>query len=165
MSSLEIEPRPWGGTSGLAAPRASRATIDDPATAGASLLSESWPQLVEAIEAAATLEATGSQLENPKLLLRPLHLSAAVASARIVGNEVSVEDLLFDELGASPPRTADGVGGFSPCEAFNSLATLQHGIDRLDVVPLSRRLLQGLHRSLMFRLGDDRRPGELRTDE
>src|SRR5829696_1507969 len=58
-----------------------------------------WPLLVRAVEAAATLEANGAMLANPKSLLRPLHIAEALASVSIDGGEASAEELLRCEVG------------------------------------------------------------------
>jgi Fic family protein len=123
-----------------------------------------WPLLVAAIEAAATLEAHGALLANPRMLLRPLHVAEALASVRLNGGEASVEELLRYEVGALD--SVDGKDGSSSVrEAANCLSAVRYGEERLDDLAFSTRLLQGLHRMLTFRLGDDLGPGEFRHDD
>lgn len=112
--------------------------------------------LSEADRALGRLAGAGRLLPNPHLLLQPSIAQEALASSRIEGTQASLSDV-FDAQARNKPR--------GPVrEVTNYIEALEHGLGRLDSLPLSKRLLCEVHRILLDDVrGQDRRPGEVRT--
>src|ERR687898_1451233 len=117
--------------------------------------------LSEADRALGELAGLGRTLRNPYLLTRPFLRREAVLSSRIEGTQASLVDLyafevespLFDE-----PERRDDVH-----EVQNYVRALEHGLERLEELPISVRLLREMHAVLMEGVrGAQRDPGEFR---
>jgi len=117
--------------------------------------------LSEADRALGELAGLGRTLPNPYLLTRPFLRREAVLSSRIEGTQASLVDLyafeveppLFDE-----PERRDDVQ-----EVQNYVRALEHGLERLEELPISVRLLREMHAVLMEGVrGAQRDPGEFR---
>jgi Fic family protein len=108
------------------------------------------------------LSGVGSEMPDPLLLDAPFKRQEALCSARIEGAQVSLSDLLLDQVGAaraSVPR--DHLR-----EVLNCVATLRYGVERLQQVPLSLSLVRELHEQLLRgEIGSTRTPGEFRTSQ
>jgi len=105
------------------------------------------------------LAAAGRLLPNPDLLLRPYLLREALASTRIEGTQASMAEVLEADATGGPPN-ADVE------EVVNYAAAMRWGLERLDELPLSSRLLCEMHRRLMDGVrGRELAPGELRTSQ
>jgi Fic family protein len=120
--------------------------------------------LSEADQKLGELRGIGSYLHNPYLLIRPLQRSEAIASSNIEGTFTSLPELLLLEAGAEDPgRTSD------TREVFNYVQALRHGVERLDELPVSNRLILEMHRILLQSLPQARRghvtAGEFRTSQ
>lgn len=124
------------------------------------------PQLVmmldQASRSVATLAGVGETLPNPHLLIRPFLRREATLSSKIEGTLSSLSDVF--ELEA---RGRYGGGGYDDTnEVLNYVHALEYGIDRLDSLPISYRLVRELHEILMSGVrGHDKRPGEFRTGQ
>ncbi|HVT18954.1 MAG TPA: Fic family protein [Thermoanaerobaculia bacterium] len=106
------------------------------------------------------LSGLGQQLPNPHLLIAPYTRREAVLSSRIEGTRTTLSELLLDELGALPRPTAD------VREVRNYVAALEHGIERLKILPLSLRLVRELHLKLLSGVrGEKATPGEFRRSQ
>lgn len=106
------------------------------------------------------LSGLGRQLPNPQLLISPYARREAVLSSRIEGTRTTLSELLLDEVGALPHPSAD------VREVRNYVAALEHGIERLKTLPLSLRLLQELHSTLLSGVrGGQAAPGEFRRTQ
>lgn len=118
--------------------------------------------LSRADAALSRLSGLGSQLPNPHLLIEPYAKREAVLSSRIEGTQASLSDLFLDEL--DPERvekTRDDVR-----EVRNYVAALEHGIERLETLPLSLRLVREIHEILMTGVrGSHATPGEFRRSQ
>jgi len=115
--------------------------------------------LGDAEAALGQLAAVGHLLPNPDLLLRPYLLREALASTRIEGTQASMAEVLESDAAGVPPN-ADVE------EVVNYAAAMRWGLERLDELPLSSRLLCEMHRRLMDGVrGRERAPGELRTSQ
>src|SRR5947199_7715781 len=106
------------------------------------------------------LSGLGRQLPNPHLLIAPYTRQEAVLSSRIEGTRTTLSELLLDELGALPEPVGD------VREVRNYVAALEHGIERLNDLPLSLRLVQELHGKLLDQVrGGQSAPGEFRRTQ
>lgn len=123
------------------------------------------PALVRLLSVAdaalSELSGLGQVLPTPNLLIAPYLRREAVLSSRIEGTQTSLADLLADEAGQTPRATADDVH-----EVRNYVVALQYGIERLQTLPLSLRLVRELHQKLMQGVrGDRATPGEFRRSQ
>jgi cell filamentation protein, protein adenylyltransferase len=106
------------------------------------------------------LSGMGRQLPNPPLMIAPYVRREAVLSSRIEGTRTTLSELLLDEAGALPHPSAD------VREVRNYVAALEHGIERLKTLPLSLRLVQELHSTLLSGVrGGQAAPGEFRRTQ
>ena len=107
------------------------------------------------------LAGVGETIPNPHLLIRPFLRREAVSSSKIEGTQTSLSDLLMYEASA---RKRDRTGDAR--EVANYVYALEHGLERLASLPLSLRLFNEMHEILMGEVrGQDRRPGELRSEQ
>ncbi|MGE5281679.1 MAG: Fic family protein [Chloroflexota bacterium] len=115
--------------------------------------------LADAEEALGQLSAVGRLVPNPDLLIRPYLLREAVSSTRIEGTRTTIGEVLdVDAAGVSPGADVE--------EVVNYVAAMRWGMDRIDELPISTRLLREMHRRLMAGVrGRDLAPGELRTTQ
>lgn len=117
--------------------------------------------LSRADAALSELSGLGRHLPNPHLLIAPYVRREAVLSSRIEGTKASLSDLLIDEMERPTQRTEDDVR-----EVRNYVAAMEHGLDRLDKLPLSLRLVREIHGRLMKGVrGDFATPGEFRRSQ
>jgi Fic family protein len=115
--------------------------------------------LADAEGALGQLAAVGRLIPNPDLLIRPYLLREAVSSTRIEGTQATIGEV-FDADAAGGSQSADVE------EVVNYIAAMQWGLERLDKLPLSTRLLREMHRRLMAGVrGRELSPGELRTTQ
>ena len=74
------------------------------------------------------LKGTGRLLPNPHLLIQPYITREALASSRIEGTQASLSDV-FDAQARNKPE--------GPVrEVTNYILALEHGMERLDVLPV-----------------------------
>ena len=123
------------------------------------------PSLVRVLSLAdaalSELSGLGQILPSPNLLIAPYLRREAVLSSRIEGTQASLADLLADEAGQTPQAPASDVH-----EVRNYVVALEYGIDRLQSLPLSLRLVRELHQRLMQGVrGDRATPGEFRRSQ
>ena len=119
-------------------------------------------RLLSAADAALSeLSGLGRVLPNPHLLIAPYVRREAVLSSRIEGTRASLSDLLADEAGQPPHAPPDDVH-----EVRNYVVALDYGIERLQALPLSLRLVRELHQRLMQGVrGERATPGEFRRSQ
>ena len=120
--------------------------------------------LSEADQKIGELRGIGRYLPNPYLLIRPLQRREAIASSNIEGTYTSLPELLMFESGAEDqPRALD------TREVWNYIAALRRGIELLDELPISNRLICELHKRLLAGLPKNRTghllPGEYRIEQ
>lgn len=123
------------------------------------------PQLIRSLSDAdrliGQLSGEGKQLPNPHLLMRPFIKREAVLSSRIEGTQATLGELLANDAGASVNRSPDDLK-----EVGNYVKALEHGIERLESLPLSLRLICELHEKLMEGVRNDFvTPGEFRRSQ
>src|SRR6185436_154991 len=93
--------------------------------------------------------------------IRPFIRREAVLSSRIEGTQATLGELLAAEAGASVDRSPDDLR-----EVGNYVIALEHGLKRLDSLPLSLRLVRELHERLMTGVrGGHATPGEFRRSQ
>ena len=122
------------------------------------------PRLVwlldQATLAVGTLAGEGQSIQNPHMLIRPLQRREAVLSSRIEGTVASLSDVFSYEAGERLPAVED-VG-----EVVNYVRALEYGIERLNQLPISFRLVNEIHSRLLAGVrGKDRHPGEFRRNQ
>lgn len=117
--------------------------------------------LSQADRALGRLDGSVLTLPNPDLFVFMYVRKEAVLSSQIEGTQSSLQDLLaaeanlFDE---TMPRDVD--------EVVNYVAAMNHGLARLDELPVSVRLIREIHAQLMKGVRGGRlQPGELRTSQ
>jgi Fic family protein len=118
--------------------------------------------LSRADAALSELSGAGRQLPNPHLLIGNCVRREAVLSSRIEGTRTNMAELLQEDLapGQSGQNRAD------VREVQNYVAALNHGIDRLNTLPLSLRLVRDVHRVLLEDVrGGHATPGEFRRSQ
>lgn len=115
--------------------------------------------LADAEGALGQLAAVGRLVPNPDLLIRPYLLREAVSSTRIEGTQATIGDVL----------DADATGVVASAdveEVVNYVAAMRGGLERVDRLPLSTRLLREMHGLLMAGVrGRELSPGNLRTTQ
>ncbi len=121
----------------------------------------------EAAYALGQLAALGRLMPNPHLLIGPFVRREAVLSSRIEGTQADVADLYAFEAGQLPlpglepsPPTSDVQ------EVLNYVRALEYGLDRLNTLPVSTRLMRELHERLLKGVrGERATPGEFRRTQ
>ncbi len=113
--------------------------------------------LVDAASAVGTLRGVGETIPNPRLLMRPFIRREAVLSSRIEGTIASLSDVFAYEVeDQSPP-------GSDVAEVVNYVTALEYGIDKLETLPISYRLVNEIHSRLLEGVrGQDKLPGQFR---
>ena len=115
--------------------------------------------LADAMRAVGELAGVGRQLPNPHLLIGPFLRREAITSSRIEGTYATAEELsLFEAEGSKSPPKAD------VREVANYVRAMEHGLKRLDTLPICSRYIRELHEILLAGVrGQDQRPGEFRN--
>ena len=117
--------------------------------------------LSKAERALGELSGTGSILPNPFLLINPNIRREAVASSRIEGTKASLNDLFFFEA-AEVGKTFEN----DVIEVKNYVNAMNYGISKLKELPISIRLIRGIHKILMEGVGGQTaEPGEIRRSQ
>jgi Fic family protein len=100
--------------------------------------------LSDANLALGRLDGVASMVPDPDLLVAMFVRREAVFSSQIEGTQSTLEDLLEVEL--DPARTArlGDVG-----EIVNYVRALRYGLERLETLPLSLRLIREIHAELL----------------
>jgi Fic family protein len=116
----------------------------------------------DALVALGRLDAVSAHLPNAALLLYSFVRKEAVLSSQIEGTLSSLSDLLLYEIDEQPGVPMEDAREVSRC-----VAALEHGLAALrDGLPLSMRLLRGMHNALMAHPGGrGKTPGEVRRSQ
>jgi Fic family protein len=116
----------------------------------------------DALLALGRLDALTTHLPNAALVLYSFVRKEAVLSSQIEGTQSSLADLLLYEIDEQPGVPLDDAREVSRC-----VAALEHGLaDLRRGMPLSMRLLRGMHEVLMAHPGGrGKTPGELRRSQ
>jgi Fic family protein len=113
------------------------------------------------------LAGLGRSLPNPHLLIGPFVRREAVLSSRIEGTQADLPHLYAYEAGQlalpgfePPPLEAD------VREVINYVRALEYGLQRIQELPVSLRLLRELHERLLKGVrGEAATPGEFRRTQ
>ena len=117
--------------------------------------------LSRADRAIGRLAGEGRRFRNPHLFDKLFLHREAVLSSRIEGTRTSLGELFAAEAGATIGRVSADLE-----EVANCVAALEHGLQRLDELPLSLRLIRELHDRLMRGVREDTAmPGEFRRSQ
>ena len=127
-------------------------------------LSVTWElvnQNSEADRRLSELAGAARTLPNPHLLIAPFTRREAVLSSRIEGTVASISDVFaFEGAGAIPNERRDVL------EVANYVQALEYGIDQLEKLPVSLRLIKEVHKRLMRGVrGHHMTPGEFRRSQ
>ena len=117
--------------------------------------------LSEADHALGRLDGVTSILPNPDLFVSMYVRHEAVLSSQIEGTQSTLEDVLQFELDAKGHEHPKDVE-----EVVNYVRSMNHGLKRLDSLPLSLRLIREIHEKLLQGVrGANRTPGEFRRSQ
>lgn len=118
------------------------------------------PHLTRAERILGELNGIGRTLDNPFLLIRPLQYQEAITSSAMEGTYTTLDDLLQIEAGDEHNIGAE------TREVRNYRKALSDALANLKTLPLSLRLLQDAHRTLLTGVtrqrGANVRPGEFK---
>jgi Fic family protein len=121
--------------------------------------------LAEAAAELAELKGVGRTMPNPHLLVGPFMRREAVLSSRIEGTQADIADLYGYEAGQLTlpgfPKPATSESDIR--EVLNYVRALEYGLQRLQTLPVSLRLIRELHERLLRGVRGERHPmGEFR---
>lgn len=122
--------------------------------------------LSEADRALSELAGLGRTLPNPGLLIAPFMRREAVLSSRIEGTQTGIDDLYLYEAAqlSLPGMEEQSYSEADAREVFNYVVALKFGLNRLDVLPVSLRLIRETHKVLMQGVrGEHATPGKFRA--
>jgi Fic family protein len=129
----------------------------EPIPRALELAAETVMALSNADTALGRLAGAGRLLRDPHLLVRPYVAREALASSRIEGTQASLSDVF----------QAAAAGGSAPDsnvrEVENYILAMETGLQLLENLPISNRVLRTIHATLLQDVrGRERRPGEFR---
>jgi Fic family protein len=103
-------------------------------------------------------------MPNPHLLIGPFMRREAVLSSRIEGTQADIVDLYAYEVGQLPlPGMELPPSEGDVREVLNYVHALEYGLERLNTLPVSLRLIRELHDRLLTGVrGEHATPGEFR---
>lgn len=114
--------------------------------------------LSSADAALGRLSGIGRLLPDPGVIVRPYLTREALASSRIEGTQASLSDVLQAEIGEESTESEDIQ------EVLNYQHALSRGIELLESLPISLRLLKEVHKTLLTGVrGQEKMPGEFRS--
>jgi Fic family protein len=118
-------------------------------------------RLSEADLALGRLDGSIHTLPNPDLFVYMYVRKEAVLSSQIEGTQSSLQDLLSVEAEISDTDAPRDAG-----EVVNYVRAMNHGLARLEQLPVSTRLIHEIHAELMQGVRGSRlTPGELRRSQ
>jgi Fic family protein len=117
--------------------------------------------LLEAQAAVARLDGAMRAIPNPEHFMSMYIRREAVLSSRIEGTQSTIGDLLAAEAQLNaPPQPADVQ------EVANYVRAMRYGLERLETLPVSVRLIREIHALLLDGVrGSHLTPGELRRSQ
>lgn len=117
--------------------------------------------VANASAALGRLDGLARMLPNPNLFVAMYVRREAVLSSQIEGTQSTLDDVLTYEINPNASHLPQDVE-----EVVNYVAAMNHGLNRLDSLPLSLRLLREIHEILMRGVrGGEKSPGEFRTSQ
>jgi len=116
--------------------------------------------LSRADRALGRLDGATKVLPDPDLFVAMYVRKEAVLSSQIEGTQATLVDVLEFESGGSAPEHRDVE------EVVNHIRAMNHGLARLEEIPVSLRLIREIHEHLMAGVrGHERSPGDFRTSQ
>ena len=116
--------------------------------------------LSDADRALGRLDGVSSILPNPNMFVAMYVRHEAVLSSQIEGTQSSLDDVLEFEVDARGEHPKDIE------EVVNYVRAMNHGLRRLEELPLCLRLLREIHEELLKGVrGAERSPGEFRRSQ
>ena len=117
--------------------------------------------LSDADRALGRLDGSIQTLPDPDLFVFMYVRKEAVLSSQIEGTQSSLNDLLEAEAQLANPQRPDDIG-----EVLNYVDAMNYGLERLQQLPISTRLIREIHERLLRGVrGANQNPGELRTSQ
>jgi len=117
--------------------------------------------LSDADIALGRLDGVATVLPNPDLFVAMYVRREAVLSSQIEGTQSSLDDLLKFEADAKSKDVPKDVE-----EVVNYVRAMNHGLERLQDLPLCLRLIREIHAELLQGVrGRNRSPGEFRSSQ
>lgn len=117
--------------------------------------------LSEADRAVGRLDGLAQSLPNKDLFVAMYVRREAVLSSQIEGTQSSLDDVLAFEVDAPGFDRPTDIA-----ETVNYVRAMNRGIELLDELPLSGRLIKEIHRELLNGVrGQERNPGHFRTSQ
>jgi len=117
--------------------------------------------LSQADRALGRLDGSIQTLPHPDLFVAMYVRKEAVLSSQIEGTQSSLQDVLAAEARVLSPDRPDDVD-----EVFNYVGAMNYGLERLDTLPVSVRLIREIHERLLTGVrGQHLTPGEPRTSQ
>ena len=118
-------------------------------------------QLSKADRALGRLDGTILVLPNPGLFVYMYIRKEAVLSSQIEGTQSSLQDVLAAEAKLLDPDRPGDVN-----EVINYIRAINYGLERLETLPVSTRLIKEIHEKLMQGVrGSHLTPGEIRKTQ
>ena len=115
--------------------------------------------VAQASQAVGQLNAAANILPNPDLFVRMYVRTEALLSSQIEGTQATLIDVLEYEASGYRRKVETGAA-----DVVNYVESMNYGLQRLEELPLSNRLLREIHsRLLKDTRGADKLPGEFRT--
>jgi len=117
--------------------------------------------LSDADRALGRLDGVASVLPNPNLFVAMYVRQEAVLSSQIEGTQSTLEDVLEYEVEGKVQDKPKDVA-----EVVNYVSAMNYGINRLETLPLSLRLIREIHSELLTGVrGSHRNPGQFRRTQ
>jgi Fic family protein len=117
--------------------------------------------LSQADQSIGRLDGISRVVPNPDLFVATYVRQEAVLSSRIEGTRSTLDDVLIHEIDDTHRGLPEDI-----VEVTNYVRALQHGLQRLDSLPLSLRLIREIHAELMRGVrGQEKDPGEFRRSQ
>ena len=159
MEGTRPERRPHGRT--VRGPGGYRAFVPAPLPPAIAWDADLVAVLSRADQAIGRLAGEGWRFSNPHLFISPFLHREAVLSSRIEGTRTTLEELLAAGAGVLDVSDLADLH-----EVGNYVTALEYGLERLDTLPFSLRLIREIHERLMRGVrGDTATPGEFRRSQ
>jgi Fic family protein len=119
------------------------------------------PLLSRADQAIGRLDGATFMLPDPNLFVAMYVRQEAVLSSQIEGTQSSLDDVLTFELDPDGIEVPADV-----TEVVNYVRAMNYGLDRINTLPLSLRLIQEIHAVLLEGVrGATKQPGQFRSSQ